>query len=310
MPADLEELLRTPEPSASPPDVDALWQAGRRRRRRRLVAATGAGFGGSVAVIVGAVVLVGGQQAAVPEIEPLAPPAEVTTEEPAATGSEAAEATGDVDGASGEAAGTDLADVPELDDGWALSADEARLIAQVQRRAVERAAEERAAEERQAAADDTAAAAGTRDPGPTSPSDATSGSEPIPSPTPTPSTPASPVPDPGRVAAPCAAHAGAAPSAFIDVVSPVAGQAVGTSFELVGCASVYEGTVRYRVLDAADRTIVDRFTTATAGGPELGEFRRTVTVDADGPLTLHVFWDSPADGEGERDLQVVRLERR
>jgi hypothetical protein len=298
MPADLEELLRTPDPTTVP-DVEALWDAGRRRRRRRLAATTAAGFGGTAAVVVGVVALAAGQQIAVPEIEPLAPPAEVTTPAPSPEpepGEDAGRATAGTDGSAAEAT-----DVPELRDGWGLSEEEARVIAELERVQRERAAIE-ALEER--VAEEAAAARSTAEPGATSTditTGSTSGS--------TSAAPAGPTPDPGRVAAPCAAHAGSTPSVFIDVVSPVAGQSVGASFDLVGCASVYEGTVRYRVLDGAGRTVVDRFTTATAGGPELGEFRETVRVGADGPLTLHVFWDSPADGEGERDLQVIRLQR-
>jgi hypothetical protein len=299
MPADLEELLRTPDPAPTAPDVDALWQAGRRRRRRRLAATAVAGLGGTAAVVLGAVVLAAGQQVAVPEIEPLAPPTEVTSEEPPpAVEPDAAEDAAGPTGAS-EAA---RADVPDLSDGWALSAEETRVIAEAQRVARERAAI--AARD----ARDAATAATPSDPT-AEPDTTTSASSSQPAEGPTAPASSGPTPDPNRVAAPCAAHAGAAPSAFIDVVSPVAGQAVGATFELVGCASVYEGTVRYRVLDGGGRTIVDRFTTATAGGPELGEFRETVTVGGDGPLTLHVFWDSPADGEGERDLQVLRLGR-
>lgn len=118
---------------------------------------------------------------------------------------------------------------------------------------------------------------------------------------------AGPEPDPARLEDPCAEHEGREGEAFLDVVAPVDGQRVEGEVRLVGCASVPEGTVRYRLLDAGGETLADDFTTATYGGPELGEFDETVGVDATGEATLEVFWDSPAEGEGERDLVEIDL---
>lgn len=115
-----------------------------------------------------------------------------------------------------------------------------------------------------------------------------------------------PEPDPARVAAPCAAHEGGSPDSFIDVVSPVDGQQASAAVELVGCARVYEATVRYRLTGPDGAVLSDSFTTATAGGPELGEFRETVAI-GQGRHTLEVFWDSPADGS-ERDRSVITVE--
>lgn len=118
-----------------------------------------------------------------------------------------------------------------------------------------------------------------------------------------------PQPDAAVVDAPCAAHEGGEVQAFIDVVAPVDGQRVAGELELVGCASVYEATVRYRLLDAGGAVLVDAFTTATAGGPDIGEFRDTVGLDATGELTLEVFWDSPADGsEADKTTVTVHAE--
>ena len=113
--------------------------------------------------------------------------------------------------------------------------------------------------------------------------------------------------DPAAMADPCAPRAGGEMAVFIDVVSPVAQQQVGGAIELVGCASVYEATVRYRLLDASGRVLVDSFTTATAGGPDIGEFRETIAISTIGAVTLEVFWDSPKDGEGERDKVTLEL---
>ena len=119
--------------------------------------------------------------------------------------------------------------------------------------------------------------------------------------------PPAPQPDPERIEDPCAPHQDGEPAAFIDLVAPVDGQRIDDAIEVVGCASVFEATVRYRLLDAAGAVIADDITTATAGGPDIGEFREVITTgDATGELTLEVFWDSPADG-GEHDLTAVRL---
>ena len=112
-----------------------------------------------------------------------------------------------------------------------------------------------------------------------------------------------PGPDPARVADPCARHEGGEMRAFIDVVAPVAEQQVTNEVDLVGCASVFEATVSYRLTDASGTVITEWFTTATAGGPEIGEFRETINLQgATGELTLEVFWMDAKDGS-ERDVQ-------
>ncbi|TVR37380.1 MAG: hypothetical protein EA388_01750 [Nitriliruptor sp.] len=118
-----------------------------------------------------------------------------------------------------------------------------------------------------------------------------------------------PGPDPARVAEPCARHEGGEMRAFIDVVAPVAEQEVTNAVDLVGCASVFEATVSYRLTDAAG-TVTEGFTTATAGGPEIGEFRETINLQgATAELTLEVFWMDASDGS-ERDVQEVTFTAR
>jgi hypothetical protein len=118
---------------------------------------------------------------------------------------------------------------------------------------------------------------------------------------------AAPTPPASALAAPCAGHQGRDMDVFVDVAGPVSGQQVGSSFELVGCANVYEATVRYRLV--GNGRSVDSFTTATCGTGCVGEFRETISVPAgSGPLTLEVFWDSPKDGS-EQDKVTIPLER-
>lgn len=120
-----------------------------------------------------------------------------------------------------------------------------------------------------------------------------------------------PEPDPARVEDPCAEREGQEFDAFLDVVSPVDGQHVSEAVELVGCANVPEGTVRYRVLADDGETLVDDFTTAECGGPCVGEYETTVDLAGlatdHGSVTLEVFWDSPAGDGGEEDLSDVEL---
>lgn len=120
-----------------------------------------------------------------------------------------------------------------------------------------------------------------------------------------------PQPDPGMVADPCAEREGQEFDAFLDVISPVDGQQVLDSVDLIGCANVPEGTVRYRVVAEDGSALVDDFTTAECGGPCVGEYSTVVDLaDVAGEhdvVTLEVFWDSPAGEGGEEDLTAVEL---
>jgi hypothetical protein len=271
MRADLDTLLRDAggDPG-SPPDVDAMWAGGRRRRTlRRLSAASGGLAGVAALVLVASSVLSGVSGTAVPEIEPMAPPVDTSRDDAATDPAED---------------GTDAGPSVRNEDADAAEAQrQAESAAQQRLRADAEPVEEPATD---------AVEPPTEAPAPSS-------DEPA-------DTAAPATPDRARLADPCAVHTGGEMRAFIDLVSPVAGQQVGGSIDLVGCSSVYEGTVRYRVSHGST-VLVDSFTTATAGGPEIGEFRETIALNATGPLTLEVFWDSPA-GEGERNLTRVSLD--
>lgn len=274
MPADLDDVLAgaASDPTA-PVDVDELWGAGRRRRRGRHLSAAA---GGLAVVAIAAVALTTvdlGGAPGTPEVAPLAPAEEGdegVEERAERLETEEAERRAEEERAQLE------------QERLAIEEAERRAAAELaqleeERRAVEAERQAREAQEqaRRAQAEEEVAA--------------------------------SPRPDPAAVEDPCAAFEDRRGEAFVEVVTPVAGQQVVDEVELVGCASVYEGTVRYRVL-AGDDVVVDDFTTATYGGPELGEFRETVDVASAGPLTLQVFWDSPADGS-EQGLVEVELAR-
>ncbi len=118
--------------------------------------------------------------------------------------------------------------------------------------------------------------------------------------------PAGPQPDAARVADPCAAHRGGEPRVFIDVVAPVQSQQVSGTVQLVGCASVFEGTVRYR-LSGPGGVLADSHTMG-GGGPEIGEFRETLSI-GQGSHTLEVFWDDAKDGS-EAGKSTITFEGR
>ncbi len=120
-----------------------------------------------------------------------------------------------------------------------------------------------------------------------------------------------PQPDPAEVADPCATRDEQAMEPFIDIASPVDGQRVLDSVELVGCAAVNEGTVRYRVVAEDGTELADDFTTAECGGPCVGEYSTVIDLAGAGAdhdtVTLEVFWDSPAGEGSEEDLTEVEL---
>jgi hypothetical protein len=288
MRADLDTLLPEAgsEPTA-PLDPDVLWARGRRRRTVRRLTTAGGSLAGVAALALVASGIIGGVGPAVPEITPMSPPATVDTDPDPDAVPAAPEAPG------GTEAAEETTSPFEFGDGR-TAAEERRLASASEQQAV-------AGE-----SSDTADAPGSEAPDATAttpPSDDTVATD-----TATDTATASgPTPDWARADDPCAVHDDGEMRAFIDVVSPVQGQQVGDGVALVGCSSVYEGTIRYR-LSLAGTVVVEGFTTATAGGPELGEFREWIPLSTAGRHTLEVFWDSPADGEGERDVRTLNFD--
>lgn len=276
MSADLDTLLRDAAgPPSELPDLEELWSAGRRRRRVRHL---GAGAS-SVAAVAAVALVVGGLAGGPATVTPIEPAGPGTSEEHKEPGDELRldePVPDDVE---------DLAPIPPADGD---EVPEARPPAEGDEPAGEDTTEPEAQDE-----------AGT-DPAP-EPEDAPAGSPDVQA------APASPTPDAARLADPCAAHAGGDPRTFVDVVGPVDGQVLDGSLELVGCATVFEGTVLYRVV-ADGGVVVQGLTTASAGGPELGVFRETIAVPGTGAATLEVFWEDAADGR-ERDVQRIAIVR-
>ena len=113
-----------------------------------------------------------------------------------------------------------------------------------------------------------------------------------------------PTPEPDRDGEQCREDAraeGMEGMGFVEVVVPVDGQHIAGELALEGCGVVPEGTVQYRLLDADGEVILEDFTTADFGGPEIGVFTDTIATDHTGEATLEVYWESPRDG-AEEDL--------
>ncbi len=281
MRADLDTLLPDAgrEPNA-PLDTESLWTRGRRRRALRQVSAAGGGLAGIAALALVASSLVGGGPGdAVPEIAPMAPPTDTAPEQQ----------KGDDESTDETTEAADETPTPSTLSDERTAAEQQRLAES--RHPLDRTDDspEAGAEESSAGdpADDGSTAATTTDPQPE---------------------PSGPTPDWSVTADPCALHDADQMRAFIDVASPVDGQQIDErGIALVGCSSVYEATVRYRITQGST-VIVDDFVTATAGGPELGEFRQWIDLTTTGTHTLEVFWDSPKDGEGERDKTTLNFD--
>lgn len=106
-----------------------------------------------------------------------------------------------------------------------------------------------------------------------------------------------------------------AESTWIKLFEPAAGARVTSPFVIAGLASVFEGTVSYRLSLAGGPTLLESFTTAAMGdwGRLWAEVSYTLPTGAVDPATgaargvLEVFWYSPMDGS-EVDKITLPLE--
>jgi hypothetical protein len=97
------------------------------------------------------------------------------------------------------------------------------------------------------------------------------------------------------------------PQAIV-VLEPKAQQAVGSPVRIAGHARVYEGTVRYELVDAKGNVLGKGFTTATAGAPEVGYFSAEIAFTPPSPAgagVLRVFGDDPRDGKRTGLVEVT-----
>ena len=99
--------------------------------------------------------------------------------------------------------------------------------------------------------------------------------------------------------------------AAIVVTSPESGATVSSPVTISGTASVFEGTVQLRILDADGKEVGRAFTTASSGAPDRGTFSEEVefSVDEAQDGVIRVFEEnvaSPEEGP-ERELFTVEV---
>ncbi|GIW05304.1 MAG: hypothetical protein KatS3mg060_0109 [Dehalococcoidia bacterium] len=90
----------------------------------------------------------------------------------------------------------------------------------------------------------------------------------------------------------------------IVVTSPQAGATVSSPVRITGTASVFEGTVQFRIKDVNGQTIGQGVATASQGAPGRGTFSAEIAYRGSGPGTIEVFSQSPRDGS---DQFLVRI---
>jgi len=93
------------------------------------------------------------------------------------------------------------------------------------------------------------------------------------------------------------------PAIFVE--SPGVGAALTSPFTLAGTASVFEGSFAARLVDGAGQSIVRTQVQASAGAPERGRFRKSITfatTAAQGELI--VYSQSMEDGSRQNEVRI------
>lgn len=95
------------------------------------------------------------------------------------------------------------------------------------------------------------------------------------------------------------------------VTSPLPGEEVGSRLVVEGISNTFEANVLYEVVGAGGTTLVEGFTTASAGTGTWGDFRVEVELEGGepGPVTLVAYQENMEDG-GRQDVYEVPLQLR
>ena len=98
--------------------------------------------------------------------------------------------------------------------------------------------------------------------------------------------------------------------AAIVVESPEPGESVSSPATISGTASVFEGTVQIRILDADGEEIASAFTTASVGAPNRGTFSEDVEFTVDGAQdgVVEVFEQNVASPEESPERKLFTVE--
>ncbi len=93
------------------------------------------------------------------------------------------------------------------------------------------------------------------------------------------------------------------PAIFVE--NPGAGATLGSPFVLTGTASVFEGSFTAELRDDSGRRIVRSTVQASRGGPERGDFRKTVAFTTSAPSgLLIVYTRSMEDGSRQNEVRI------
>lgn len=95
----------------------------------------------------------------------------------------------------------------------------------------------------------------------------------------------------------------------IVVASPEAGATVSSPVTIAGDASVFEGTVSIRIVDADGDELAQTFTTATCGGPCRGDFSKAVEFEVDEAQdgVIEVFEQNVASGAEASSVETASV---
>ena len=117
--------------------------------------------------------------------------------------------------------------------------------------------------------------------------------------------PAPPGPTPAPV--PPSPTSGSGGTGAITVARPVPGEEIRSPVRVQGTASVFEANVQLVVKNARGESVGQGFTTATAAGPERGDYTASVAFTLTGGRqngAVEVFSPSPRDGQPQHLVSV------
>lgn len=135
---------------------------------------------------------------------------------------------------------------------------------------------------------------------------APSGAVAVATPTPTAARTASPSPTPSASATPKPSPLVSARGA-ITVNEPRRGEEIGSPLVIAGEASVFEATLRWRLVTASGAVLAEGNTLASAGAPQKGTFKTSVSFATPyygEPGFVEVFEVSPKDGSISEIVRV------
>lgn len=96
------------------------------------------------------------------------------------------------------------------------------------------------------------------------------------------------------------------PRGLIAVTAPLPNETHTSPLVISGEASVFEGTLQWRITDRSGRVIAQGFTTATRGAPGRGTFSviAPYSVPSETPAFVDVFTKGPRDEDADEGVRI------